>query len=95
MEEIKTIAEIEQRAKSNTRRIEVLEKSTTELHELVTAVALIAQKQETMEKGIEEIKSDVKTLASKPGKRWEAVVEIVFKVVLTALITAALVKIGF
>lgn len=95
MENIKEIAEIEQRSRSNTRRIEVLEESTRELHELITSVALIAQKQETMEKGIEEIKTDVKALASKPGKRWESVVEIVFKVVLTALITAALVKIGF
>ncbi len=95
MEEVKTMAEIEQRSRSNTRRIEVLEESMAQLHELVTSVALIAQKQDTMERGIEEIKTDVKTLASKPGKRWEAVVEIVFKVVLTALITAALVKIGF
>ena len=47
-----------------------------------------------METGIEEIKADVKTLTQKPAKRWETVVEIIFKVTLTALITAALIKLG-
>lgn len=91
---IKDLADIQQRTHSNTRRIEVLEKGQADLNQLVTSVALIAQKQEQMEDGIEEIKADVKSLTQKPAKRWEAVVEIVFKVVLTALITAALIKLG-
>lgn len=91
---IKDLADVHQRSVSNTRRIEVLEQGQADLRQLVTSVALIAQKQEQMEDGIEEIKADVKSLTQKPAKRWEAVVEIVFKVVLTALITAALIKLG-
>lgn len=91
---IQDLAEIKQRAVSNTRRIEVLEQGQADLRQLVTSVALIAQKQEQMETGIEEIKADVKTLTQKPAKRWETVVEIIFKVTLTALITAALIKLG-
>lgn len=91
---IKDLADIQQRSRSNTRRIEVLEEAQANMNQLVTSVALIAQKQETMETGIEEIKQDVKTLTQKPAKRWETIVEIIFKVVLTALITAALVKLG-
>ena len=91
---IKDLADIQQRTHSNTRRIEVLEKGQADLNQLVTSVALIAQKQEQMEHGIEEIRGDVRTLLQKPARRWESIVEIVFKVVLTALITAALIKLG-
>lgn len=91
---IKDLADVQQRTHSNTRRIEVLEKGQADLNQLVTSVALIAQKQEQMEHGIEEIRGDVRTLLQKPARRWESIVEIVFKVVLTALITAALIKLG-
>ena len=91
---IKDLADIQQRTHSNTRRIEVLEKGQADLNQLVTSVALIAQKQEQMEHGIEEIRGDVRTLLQKPARRWESIVEIVFKVVLTALITTALIKLG-
>ena len=91
---IKDLADIQQRSHSNTRRIEVLEKCQADLNQLVTSVALIAQKQEQMERGIEDIRGDVRTLLSKPAKRWESIVEIIFKVVLTALITTALIKLG-
>lgn len=91
---IKDLADVQQRAHSNTRRIEVLEKGQADLNQLVTSVALIAQKQEQMEHGIDEIRGDVRTLLQKPAKRWESIVEIIFKVVLTALITTALIKLG-
>lgn len=91
---IQELAEVKQRAVSNTRRIDVLERAQENLSKLVTSVAVIAEKQNQMETGIEEIKADVKTLTQKPAKRWETVVEIIFKVTLTALITAALIKLG-
>ena len=91
---IKDLADVQQRTHSNTRRIEVLEKGQADLNQLVTSVALIAQKQEQMEHGIDEIRGDLRTLLQKPARRWESIVEIVFKVVLTALITTALIKLG-
>lgn len=91
---IQELAEVKQRAVSNTRRIDVLERAQENLSKLVTSVAVIAEKQNQMESGIEEIRADVKTLTQKPAKRWETVVEIIFKVTLTALITAALIKLG-
>lgn len=91
---IQELAEVKQRAVSNTRRIEAIERAQENLAKLVTSVAVIAEKQNQMESGIEEIKADVKSLTQKPAKRWESVVEIIFKVVLTALITTALIKLG-
>lgn len=91
---IQDLAEVKQRAVSNTRRIEAIERAQENLSKLVTSVAVIAEKQNQMESGIEEIRADVKFLTQKPAKRWESVVEIIFKVVLTALITTALIKLG-
>lgn len=88
------IARVEDRSKSNSHRIDDLERKQDQLGELVTNMSLIAQRQDTMERDVGEIKADVKTLAAKPGKRWDSVVEKVILVVVTAFITFALVKIG-
>lgn len=84
----KSIAEIEQRSRSNTRRIEVLEEEQKNIHDLVTSVALIAQKQESMESHIQEIREDVKTLAGKPNKRWDTVINTIISVSVGAIVGA-------
>lgn len=74
------LAEVDQRSRSNTHRLEQVEKKLEDNEQLLTNVALIAQKQNTLESDVQEIKTDVKMLTAKPGKRWESVVE---KVILT------------
>lgn len=91
---IQDLAEVKQRAVSNTRRIEVLEQEQRELNDLVTSVAVIAEKQSQMETNIEQIRNDVGTLLGKPGKRWEVLLDTIFKVVITVAVTAALMKLG-
>lgn len=66
---------VEDRSKSNTRRLNEVEVRQGQLEELITSVALIARRQETLEKDVGEMKEDVKTLVGKPGKRWEGLVE--------------------
>ena len=50
---IQDLAEVKQRAVSNTRRIEAIERAQENLSKLVTSVAVIAEKQNQMESGIE------------------------------------------
>ena len=69
------LTEVDQRGKSNTHRIEEVEKRQDNLDSLVTSVAVMATKQETIEKDVTEIKNNVKTLTEKPGKRWDAIVD--------------------
>ena len=80
------ITALEDRSKANQKRLDKLERVQKTLTELVQSVATIAQKQVDMDGDMKELKADIKLLASKPAKRWDAVVE---KVLLT--ITAAVV----
>lgn len=94
METVKQIAEIEQRSKSNTRRIEVLEQGQAQLNELVTSVAVIAEKQNDMSGKISNIQDELKQLIAKPARRWETLIGYVIGAVVTALVSYLFFKIG-
>ena len=68
-------AEMEARGKSNTHRLDTLEKNQKALNELTTSVKVLATEQGTMKTDIGEIKTGLKTLTDKPAKRWEAIVD--------------------
>lgn len=86
--------ETEARAKSNTHRLDALEKNQKALNELTTSVKVLATEQSTMKTDIGEIKTGLKTLTDKPGKRWEAIVDKAIWAVLGGLIAFALSQIG-
>ena len=88
------LTEVEDRAKSNSHRLDEVERKQEDMAELVQSVATIAQKQTDMDADVREIKADVKTLAAKPGKRWEAIVDKALLAVVTALVGYLLLKIG-
>ena len=73
---------VEERSKSNTHRLDDLEKRQDNLEDLVTTVKVLAVREETVEKDVKEIKEDVKMLTSKPGKLWDGMIE---KIVLTTV----------
>lgn len=85
---------VEDRSKSNSHRLDEVEKRQDRLDELVTSVSLIAQRQDSMEKDVCEMKCDVKTLIHKPSKRWEGVVDKVLYAIIAALIGYIAVKLG-
>ena len=62
------VAEIEQRSKSNTHRLDKVEERQDNLDKLVSSVEVLATRQETVE-------TDVKALAEKPAKRWDGIVD--------------------
>lgn len=88
------LSHVEDRSKSNTHRLDEVERKQEDMTELVQSVATIAQKQTDMDADVREIKADVKTLAAKPGKRWEAIVDKALLAVVTALVGYILLKIG-
>ena len=88
------LTKLEERSKSNSHRLDELEKRVTSNEELVTSVALLAQKQETIEGDIKEIKSTVKTIADKPGKRWDSIIDKVLLTVIGAIVLYMMAKLG-
>ena len=89
------LTEVEDRSKSNTKRIADIEKRQNDLDELVSTVKVLAVREENVEIDVKEIKSDVKILTNKPAKRWEAVVEKVILVVVAAIVGFILAQFGF
>lgn len=102
MEELAVkLAEVESRAKSNTRRIEKLEQSTDALNDLTTAVKVMVTKQDytaesidRLDKKVDGIDNRIDCLELKPGKRWEGIVEKVVYTVVATVIGFLLAQIG-
>lgn len=86
--------ENEQRCKSNTHRIDQLAKQQENLEKLISAVAVIADKQTRLEADVGDIKRDIKTMAEKPGKRWESLIDKIVSILVAALMGYALARIG-
>lgn len=65
---------VEDRSKSNSHRLDEMEKRQDDLDELVSTVKVLAVREENVENDVKEIKNDVKSLTSKPGKRWDTLI---------------------
>lgn len=91
----KRLTEIEERSKSNSHRIDSLEKRQDNLDELVGTVKVLAVREENVETDVKEIKSDVKSLTGKSGKLWDGMVEKIIMIIVAAVVGFVLAKIGF
>ena len=80
------LTEVEARSKSNSHRIDDLEKRQDNLDELVSTVKVLAVREENVETDVKEIKSDVKSLTEKPTKRWEAIVSTIITTLVAAIL---------
>lgn len=85
LEHEKRLTEVEQRSKSNAHRLDEVEKKQNDLSELVGTVKVLVTKEERVESDVKEIKDDVKTLTSKPAKRWDNLVSDIVKLVVAAI----------
>ena len=80
--------------KSNTKRLDKMEKVQETLTDLVKSVATIAQKQVDMDGDMKEVKADVKAIVGKPGKRWDSIVEKALLAIVSGLVAFVLFKLG-
>ena len=85
---------VEDRTKSNTHRLDEVEKRQDNLDELVGTVKVLAVREEQVEGDVKEIKADVKEIASKSAKKWDGFVDKVVWAIAAAVIAYLLSKIG-
>ena len=85
---------VEDRAKSNQRRIEKLETSTEALNRLASSMEIMAEKQERVAFAVDELDGKVTALEAKPAKRWEELVNKLILVAATAAATWVLSRMG-
>lgn len=93
-DQLKTLVECEQRSKSNTKRIDRLEENYDALNKLTTSVEVMATKMDTMSQSLDQVNARLSEQESKPGKRWEAVVEKVIFLVIGAVVAYIFARIG-
>lgn len=80
------LVEIEQRSKSNTHRLDKLEKRVDEQDKLVTAICGLQKDVEHTKKDVSEIKNKLNRVIEQPGKRWDSVVTAIITALISVLI---------
>lgn len=88
------LTEVEGRSKSNTHRLDELERRQDNLDDLVSTVKVLAVREEAVENDVKEIKNDVKSIKDKPGKRWDSIVDKAVWAILAAVLAFLLGKFG-
>lgn len=91
---VERLTAVEQRSKSNSHRLETLEKHTDALNTLATSVAVMAERVETTGDKVDSLCADVQELKSEPGKRWKLVVEKVIYIAVAAVMGFILARLG-
>lgn len=94
MEHERRLTEVEERSKSNTHRLDEMEKRQDNLDALVGTVKVLADREERVEEDVKEIKRDVKSITNKPAQRWDNLVDKIIMLVVAALVGFVLAKIG-
>jgi predicted nucleic acid-binding Zn-ribbon protein len=95
LEHEKRLTETEQRTKSNTKRLDKVEKWQADFGDLISTVKVLADREARVEKDVGEIKEAVQEIKEKPSKRWDGLVEKIIFTVVGAVVAYVLVKIGF
>ena len=95
------LTEVEQRSKSNMRRLEKLEKDHEALHSMAASLEVMANEQKHQTQTIADVKTDVgrleskvDVLESKPAKRWDGIVDKAIWAVVAAVIAFILGRVG-
>ena len=88
------LSAVEQQSKSNSRRLDALERHTEAVNTLATSVAVMAEKVEVTGEKVDGLCTDVQELKSEPGKRWKSMVERVIYIVVAAVVGFILARLG-
>lgn len=95
------VAEVEQRAKSNTRRIDKLEQATEAIHSMAESLAVFANEQKNqtdsisrIEKSVETLDGKVEALEKKPAKKWDKALETIATLLIGAILALVFSAIG-
>lgn len=94
LEHEKRLTEVEARSKSNAHRLDEVEQKQNDHSALLISVKELAIREQNVENDVKEIKTDVKEIKDKPGKRWEGIVDKALYALVGGLVTYVLVQFG-
>lgn len=74
LEHERRLTEVEARAERNEGRIKKLEGEHEALNKLATSVAVMAEKQDTMNSNVEKLTEKVDSIEGKPAEHWDKLI---------------------
>ena len=92
-DDIKLITEIDQRSKSNTRRLDEHDIKIAKLSDVYVALTQVSYKLNVID-DVKEIKTDLQEIKDKPTKRYEQVVGYILSALVGVIIALVFAKIG-
>lgn len=84
------LAKVEQRASSNTHRLDDLEEQTKLMHEMNKNMALIAKDTKDTREEVKGLKDDVEEIKSKPNKLLDSLTDKSLGYIITAILAAVM-----
>ncbi len=93
-QDLQRLTAVEQRSRSNTHRIDALEKNQEVLNRLATAVEVLAAEQKHLRQNVDAVCGKIDVLEQRPAKRWELVVNQIITAVVSAAVTYFLLGLG-
>ena len=88
LEHEKRLAEVEQRAKSNTHRLDELEPIVGEIHKMSETLVEMTVEMKHTNKNVEDIKNKVECIEQEPARKWKDSTKALFNAFLGAIGTA-------
>lgn len=93
-EELQRLTQVEDRSKSNTKRLDGLDQTINNIQDLTLAVKEIAVEMKAMREDMNKIDKRVMAIESKPAKRWENIIDKIIFTILGLVIAFIFSKIG-
>lgn len=91
---LERLVSVEGRSRSNTHRLDRLEGMTESVSSLAKSVALLAQRQESMDQKLDEACADMKSLKEVPLDNWKEVKKVLISLFAGAILGLVFTKIG-
>lgn len=93
-EEIKLLTEIDQRSKSNSKRLDAHEKDIAKLSDVYIALTKMDDKVNAIDSDVKEIKSDIQVIKDKPAKRIDTIITCIITAIIAGVIGFVFARLG-
>ena len=93
-EELQRLTQVEDRSESNTKRLDGLDQTVNNIHDLTLAVKEIAVEMKAMREDMNKIDKRVMAIESKPSKRLDGIIDKIIFTILGIIIAYIFSKIG-
>ena len=88
------VIKLEERSKSNTKRLDDHDKKLENIHELTVAVKEVAMETRATREDVNDMNSRLKSIEDKPRKNWDSLISTIITGIATAVLGYFLAKFG-